>query len=139
MRKLTFLAVLSLAVISCGSEEPAATTPADEPVATTVDHSQHETTTSDVTGDTSAADSSGEPTIEISGFAFSGPTTVSVGDTIRIVNNDSAPHTWSAEDGPFDVSVGPGETATYTFEEAGQFDYFCRIHPSMKGAITVEG
>lgn len=134
MRRLILCMALALACAACGSDEPASTTQVEEPTATTVDHSEHTTGTT-VEGTDAGSD---QPTIEISGFAFSGPTTVSVGDTIRIVNNDTAPHTWSAEDGPFDVSVAPGESATYTFEEAGEFAYFCRIHPSMTGSITVQ-
>lgn len=32
-----------------------------------------------------------------------------------------------------------GESATYTFEEAGEFDVVCTIHPGMEMAMTVTG
>lgn len=83
----------------------------------------------------------GEPvgTITMAGFSFSGPTTVQVGDTIELVNQDEVPHTFTAEDETFDVSISSGDKAPYTFEEPGEYAYFCSIHPSMEGTITVEG
>ncbi|MBV9556028.1 MAG: hypothetical protein JO254_03010, partial [Pseudolabrys sp.] len=29
-------------------------------------------------------------------------------------------------------------TFTFTFNDAGTFDYFCSLHPHMKGTIIVE-
>lgn len=78
--------------------------------------------------------------ITIAGFAFSGVTDVTVGTTVTITNTDSAPHTWSADDGAFDSgSIAPGGTFEFTFTEAGTFAYHCNFHPSMSGTITVTG
>lgn len=78
--------------------------------------------------------------ITIEGFAFSGPTVVDAGSPIEVTNLDSAPHTVTADDGSFDtgdlaqnevgVIIAPAVAGTYTF--------FCAIHPSMTGSITVE-
>jgi plastocyanin len=91
--------------------------------------------------DTDAGDAGGaEVDITISGFAYQGPATVSVGDTVTVTNNDAVGHTWSSVDGVFDSrTLAQGESFEYTFEEAGEFDYFCGIHPEMTGTITVEG
>lgn len=79
-------------------------------------------------------------TITIADFAFSGPETASVGDTITVTNEDAVGHTWTAVDGDFDSgSLGQGESFEFTFDEAGEFDYFCAVHPTMTGIITVEG
>jgi plastocyanin len=33
--------------------------------------------------------------------------------------------------------IAPGETFSYTFTEAGTFDYFCTPHPWMMGTVIV--
>lgn len=78
-------------------------------------------------------------TISLSNLAFSGAQSVGVGQTIELVNSDEVLHTWTAEDGSFDVSIPAGQTVTYTFDEPGEYSYFCEIHPSMTGTIRVEG
>jgi plastocyanin len=52
---------------------------------------------------------------------------------------DSEPHTVSADDGAFDSGNLDGEGATFkfTFQEAGEYSYFCRIHEVMLGLVTV--
>lgn len=78
--------------------------------------------------------------ITIADFAFSGPDSVSVGETVQVTNNDSTGHTWTSDGGGFDSgTLNSGDTFEHTFDEAGEFDYFCAIHPNMTGTITVEG
>ncbi len=90
----------------------------------------------DDAGDTGGA----EFEVTIAGFAFQGPETASVGDTVTVTNEDAIGHTWTAVDGVFDSgSLAQGESFEYTFEEAGEFDYFCAVHPEMTGTITVGG
>ena len=103
-------------------------------------------TTTTAVPDTSAPDTSapggsaGEATITIADFTFDGPSTVAVGDTIEVVNEDTVGHTWTATGGEFNSgTLATGDTFEFTFEEAGEFDYFCSIHPDMTGTITVEG
>jgi plastocyanin len=86
-------------------------------------------------GETAA---SGDSVIEISGFAFSGVTSVPAGTVLTIANNDTAPHTFTADDGSFDTgTIQPGATAEITLATAGTFAYHCDIHASMTGSITV--
>ena len=41
-------------------------------------------------------------------------------------------------DGVFDGTVADaGDTFEFTFDEAGTFDYFCRVHPVMTGSVIV--
>jgi plastocyanin len=34
-------------------------------------------------------------------------------------------------------NIAPGESFSFTFEEAGTVEYFCDIHPNMQGRVTV--
>ena len=61
-----------------------------------------------------------------------------VGDTITVVNEDSASHTLTAEDKAFDTGPFGKETKTFTVTKAGKFTYSCTVHPYMpKGVIQV--
>jgi len=62
-----------------------------------------------------------------------------IGTTIVWYNNNSIDHTVTALDNSFDSGrISPNATFKYTFEEPGEFEYYCRIHPSMVGKITIE-
>lgn len=70
--------------------------------------------------------------------------TVSVGDTVTWSNDDSAAHTVTSgtptdgPDGTFDSSLFmAGTTFSYTFDQAGEYNYFCMVHPWMTGKIQV--
>jgi len=70
--------------------------------------------------------------------------TINAGDTVHWMNVDTGAHTatsGSAAEGPSgvfdsDLLMADG-TYSFTFEEAGIYDYFCRIHPWMTGTVTV--
>ena len=98
------------------------------------------TTSTAAPEDSTTASQAGDATITIQSFSFGDPATVSVGEEVVVVNRDGVPHTWTSTDGVFDSgSLSGGEEFTFTFEEAGQYDFFCGIHPDMTGSITVEG
>ena len=62
-----------------------------------------------------------------------------VGTTILWYNIDSVDHTVTARDNSFDSGrISPNETFEYTFEQSGELEYYCKIHPSMVGKITIE-
>jgi plastocyanin len=76
------------------------------------------------------------------------PVQVSVGSTVTWTNDDSQPHTVvsgqnAQPDGKFDSSpnfnplIAPGQTFSYTFTEAGQYPYYCALHPNMVGTVSV--
>ena len=65
--------------------------------------------------------------------------TISVGDRVRVVNDDSNHHTFT-DTGVFDSGdLGPHGSYTYRFTKAGRFDFVCSYHQSvgMRGTITV--
>jgi plastocyanin len=69
--------------------------------------------------------------------------TVEVGSTVVWTNEDQAPHTVTsgtpgAQSGLFDTdNLGATDSFSFTFEQEGEFPYFCRIHPNMTATITV--
>ena len=72
-------------------------------------------------------------------------TTINVGDEVTWSNDDTAAHTvtaGSAADGPsgaFDSSLFMAATTfSHTFDEEGEFPYFCMVHPWMEGVIKVQ-
>ena len=76
--------------------------------------------------------------------AFSpNPIQVSVGTTVTWTNNDAQPHTVNSGEnatpsGLFDSPImPPAGTFEYTFTEAGEFPYFCILHPNMVGTVSV--
>ena len=75
--------------------------------------------------------------------AFSpNPIQVSVGTTVTWTNNDAEPHTVNAGEnatpsGLFDSYIPPARTFEYTFTEAGEYPYFCILHPNMVGTVVV--
>lgn len=75
--------------------------------------------------------------VEIKGFAFN-PATITIpkGTTVTWAQKDSAIHTVTADS--FDSGrLGQGQTFSFTFNQAGTFEYRCTIHPSMRGKVIV--
>jgi plastocyanin len=61
------------------------------------------------------------------------------GGTIEIENTSGLPHTFTADDGAFDVSYGADEATTVDVPaEAGDYPFHCTIHASMQATLTVE-
>ncbi|MGB0848697.1 MAG: cupredoxin domain-containing protein [Thiolinea sp.] len=81
-----------------------------------------------------------EHKIAIKGMAFSpAELSVEVGDTLTFTNEDLAPHTGTATDKSFDTGIlNQGESKTVEITKEGTIDYFCGVHPSMKGKVTVK-
>ena len=76
--------------------------------------------------------------ISISGFAFSPPILeVSPGETVTWINNDGAPHRIALKNGADSDILLPTKSYSSTFEQVGNYDYFCSMHPYMTGKIVV--
>lgn len=70
--------------------------------------------------------------------------TISQGEEVTWANEDAAFHsvTSGSYDEPTDLFdsgyLDPGQKFTVKFENKGEFDYFCTLHPWMKGKVIVE-
>jgi plastocyanin len=66
------------------------------------------------------------------------PVVVQVGGKVTWQNEDTAPHTATADDGSFDTgTIEKGKLGSATFKEPGTFTYFCEVHPTMHGTVEV--
>ena len=78
--------------------------------------------------------------VTIGNFTFKNPVvTVKPGTTVTWTNADDIPHTVVSKDGVFKSRVlDTGDKFSFTFAKAGQFGYFCSLHPHMTGMIVVK-
>jgi len=135
-RSLLLILAISVALGACSGDTATSTT------APGGSSAPAPTTDSGETTSTAAVSGGDEAAIVISEFAFNGPASVPVGTTVTVTNEDGVPHSWvSEEEGLF--ASGPlsaGDSFNFTFDEPGDYAYFCGIHPAqMTGTITVEG
>jgi nitrite reductase (NO-forming) len=66
--------------------------------------------------------------------------TIKQGETVTWINEDPEMiHTVTAVDGSFDSPfLNTGDTFSFTFDEVGEFEYFCTPHPYMRAKVIVE-
>ena len=109
------------------TQAPATTTTTTPPTTTTTTQAPATTTTTPPPA-----------LVNISGFAYSGATEASVGQTIRFTNMDGAAHTASAAGNSFDTgTLSGGQSADVVINQPGTYAYFCWFHGGMTGTITV--
>jgi plastocyanin len=67
------------------------------------------------------------------------PVSAKVGEVITWKNNDSASHGVQTDEAgcKMNGSIAPGQTRSLVFNQAGTFTFFCFVHPTMKGSITI--
>jgi plastocyanin len=78
--------------------------------------------------------------VKIDNFSF-GPATLTVapGTTVTWVNHDDIPHTVVSTDSVFKSKVlDTDEKFSFTFTKAGNYPYFCSIHPKMTATVVVK-
>jgi|SRR5579862_6989898 len=62
-----------------------------------------------------------------------------IGTTVTWTNRDDVPHTVVSTTKLFkSPPLDTGEAFSYTFKEAGTFEYYCSLHPRMTGKIVVK-
>jgi plastocyanin len=78
--------------------------------------------------------------VKVDNFSFSPQTiTIKPGTTVIWTNRDDIPHTVVSDDKVFKSKVlDTDEKFSYTFDKAGNFPYFCSVHPKMTGKVIVQ-
>jgi len=77
--------------------------------------------------------------VTIDNFTFSpAELKVKVGDTVTWTNHDDIPHTVVSAGKFRSKTMDTDNTFTFTFTSAGDYKYFCSLHPHMTGMIKVE-
>ncbi len=78
-------------------------------------------------------------TVTIEGMQFQPAVlTVKRGDRVVWVNRDVVPHTVKADQAFASPAIAPGASWTATPKKAGQHDYVCTLHPTMKARLVVQ-
>jgi plastocyanin len=135
---LAALVALSLGLAACGDSGSDSTSEAGS----TPPMSEESTTEGTDTTESEAAPS-GEAAksekVQIVEFTYEpDPVVVQTDGKVIWQNEDTAPHTATADDGSFDTgTIEKGKIGSATFKEAGTFTYFCEIHPTMLGTVEV--
>ena len=137
------LVALSLGLVACGgggsdstSSEAESTPPATEESTTGESDQEGESTESEPAASGEAQKSE---KVQIVEFTYEpNPVVVQAGGKVIWQNEDTAPHTATADDGSFDTGIiEKGKLGSATFKEPGTFTYICSIHPTMHGTVEV--
>jgi len=76
--------------------------------------------------------------VNIATFSFMpGKISATVGKALSFLNSDDSPHQISVANGPKTAVLLRGQKASMTFDKAGEYNYVCGLHPTMKGVIEV--
>ena len=78
--------------------------------------------------------------VTIKDFAFSpAKINVKVGTKVTWTNQDSTPHTVTADSGsgPDSGTMNQGQTYSFTYDTVGSFPYHCNFHSNMTGTVEV--
>jgi plastocyanin len=81
-----------------------------------------------------------EVEITIEDFVFvPAEATIAPGTRVTWVNKDDAPHTATSTDDRFGSDgLDTNDKYSFVFREKGDFQYYCALHPHMKGVIKVQ-
>jgi plastocyanin len=130
------LLALALGLAACGGGDDStsaatATAPAESEAAGETESTESEPAPS---GEAAKAEK-----VKIVEFTYQpDPVVIQVGGKVIWQNEDTAPHTATADDGSFDTDLlQRGKIKSETFKEAGTFPYFCEVHPTMHGTVEV--
>jgi plastocyanin len=80
----------------------------------------------------------GDVAVHIDNFVFEpAQLNVKVGTTVTWTNRDDIPHTVVCAGKFRSKAMDTDGTFSFTFTDAGEYKYFCSLHPHMTGSIKV--
>ena len=80
-----------------------------------------------------------DTSVTIDNFTFQpAALTVKVGTTVTWKNHDDIPHTIVSAGTFRSKTLDTDDNYSFTFTTAGDYKYFCSLHPHMTGTIKVE-
>jgi len=80
-----------------------------------------------------------DTSVTIDNFTFApAELTVKVGTTVTWTNHDDIPHTVVSAGKFRSKTLDTDNSFSFTFTAAGDYKYFCSLHPHMTGMIKVE-
>jgi plastocyanin len=128
------LIAMAFGLSACGGGDDGDTSTVTEPAESSTEESGSNANAPAPSGEARRAEK-----VEIADFAYApDPVTVQVGGKVTWLNQDSAPHTATAEDGSFDTgTLEEGKLKSETFKQPGTYAYICQIHPDMHGVVEV--
>jgi plastocyanin len=132
------LVALSLGLVACGSSGSGSSSSESEtaPAGQESGTGEGESTESEPAPSGEAQKSE---KVQIVEFTYEpDPVVVQAGGKVIWQNEDTAPHTATADDGSFNTgTIEKGKLGSATFKEPGTFTYHCEIHPTMHGTVEV--
>lgn len=89
--------------------------------------------------DEETSSSDGGTIVDIKNFRYNPDMVeIAVGSTVTWTNQEIVVHTATADEGAFDSGdLSKGESFSFTFDEPGEFSYFCEYHDNMHGTVVV--
>jgi plastocyanin len=130
-------------VIAGSTDKPAAATAPGNATAKATETAHNHgspATTAAATGAGNAAAQNGEVKLNISQFKFGdgNPLTIKKGTKVTWTNQDTAPHTATADNNSWDSgTLQKGQSFSFVFDKAGTVKYHCEVHPNMTHTIIV--
>ena len=133
------LVLALLGVAGCGGGSDSSSSMASESTEAATEPGGESSSSGNANAPAPSGDAVRSAKVEIANFAYNpDPITIEEGGKVIWKNEDSVPHTATAEDGSFDTgTIGEGKIKSETFKQAGTYKYVCSIHPQMHGTIEV--
>ena len=105
---------------------------------TTVSQAQRENASGKLAATAAGTDAGTQ--VMIDNFVYSPVAlTVKVGTTVTWINHDDIPHTVDSTQGKFkSAALDTDGKFEFQFKEAGEYPFYCRIHPKMTGKVIVQ-
>src|SRR5438270_707367 len=83
--------------------------------------------------------SAAEVTVTMDNFTYTPQEIkVKVGDTVKWINHDDIPHTVVSAGKFRSKTMDTDDEFSFTFTAAGDYKYFCSLHPHMTGMVKVD-